>query len=636
VNRNEPPLHAARELQAINHELSSLLHVEPAALSLGADAALLDELVICGILGGKDVGKSTLINALARTAVSVDGEEVGRGTAIPMVYVHEAMEKVARSRLGAIGRGIEAAVTIHRAEAVRNAVLVDLPDFDSEFSEHLQIVRSVAPLLDRVLWVQTPRKIGDRAWVAMCGEVIKDGGNVLVVLNKADELLADGAPWEPSGDGRFADAAASAERFWHAQHEWVARSLEAAGYPQPDQRRFLVSAAYPEPEAFVTRIGERWDDPGWSRYGNDRRAVEEVATLAGQEMERLRASVLRAVPEKQTRIIKASNREHEHRVNVARMEEHFDLERALERLAQACDPNYLQEVLDEAMGPDYGAAVTEGLRTHLRPDTALADELLERRVERWPLLRLVHWPFGWLSRALGRRIGPADRSAPGLVAEPFFVQGRSLGERIESTRSRILGDHAVIGGQFRLEGEVPPASALAQRASAAARRLPSKLEQAILEQVCEHDRRPSVLGRAVLWFLLLWFPFLQPIAEGCLQMYVDSGAWDLARGAYRIVSAFSAPHLLAGFAVVAVIFVAMVAGMYARGLRAIRQARRGEREAPVLFEALDELLVAEVVVPLTAPFHDRLERLTALRSRLGTVNLPAIAGATPDERSTAA
>ena len=79
----------ADELHAINTELADLLHNRPANLRLGTDNALADELVICGILGGKDVGKSTLINALAQTPVSVDTVEVGKGTARPMAYVHE-------------------------------------------------------------------------------------------------------------------------------------------------------------------------------------------------------------------------------------------------------------------------------------------------------------------------------------------------------------------------------------------------------------------------------------------------------------------------------------------------------------------------------------------------------------------
>jgi hypothetical protein len=77
------------------------------------------------------------------------------------------------------------------------------------------------------------------------------------------------------------------------------------------------------------------------------------------------------------------------------------------------------------MGPAYCAAVAAGLRTQLRRDTQLADELLDRRVEHWPLLQIVHWPLGWLSRAVGRRVSPRSQAATDVVADPFEVDGCS-------------------------------------------------------------------------------------------------------------------------------------------------------------------------------------------------------------------
>ena len=79
----------AIDLVAINRELAALLHTDAADLPLGAPDPFGDDLVVCGILGGKDVGKSTLINALAQTNVSDASQEIGEGTARPMVYVHE-------------------------------------------------------------------------------------------------------------------------------------------------------------------------------------------------------------------------------------------------------------------------------------------------------------------------------------------------------------------------------------------------------------------------------------------------------------------------------------------------------------------------------------------------------------------
>ncbi len=54
-------MNVASQLQAINRELAAMLRTEATDLALGAETALQDDLVLCGLLGGKDVGKSTLV-----------------------------------------------------------------------------------------------------------------------------------------------------------------------------------------------------------------------------------------------------------------------------------------------------------------------------------------------------------------------------------------------------------------------------------------------------------------------------------------------------------------------------------------------------------------------------------------------
>lgn len=611
---------ATQELQAINRELAALLRMNPAELTVGADTALGDELVVCGILGGKDVGKSTLINALARRKVSVDAAEVGRGTERPMVYVHAAVQATVAHRLNAIRRDVEIDVTPHDADPIRNVVLVDLPDFDSEFHEHLRVVETIAPLLDRVLWVQTPRKIADRIWVDMFHAVIKDPRNVHCVLNKVDELLADGEPLETGGNQRLDKNGKRAEAFWRNQCDWVAHAIEQAGCPASEEHRFLVAAAFPDPDRFVEHVGRCWDDSGWESYAADRDTVGEIAQLAARDLDRLRSGVLGPVSDDQAHAIKEANRLREHQSNVDRIKRHYELDRTIDLLAHACDADYHQQVLNEAMGPEYCASVAAALKTQMRTDTELADALLDRRVEHWPLLRIVHWPLGWLSRAVGRRVSPTSRRAPDVVGDPFDVEGRSLTDRVELLRSRVLADQAVVASQLKLDEEIPSASMLARRGSTAADRLVPQLENRLLEEAQERYHKPSILRKAALWLVLLWFPFLQPILEGGLEMYVETGAWQLAHGLYRIVSAFSATHLLAGFAVVLGVYVGVLAIMYARGLRTVRRAlieQNGSDDPTPLTDAIDELLVTEVIVPLVVPFQDRLDRLRVLQSRLG-------------------
>lgn len=612
-------------LQRINRALARLLYASPAPLALGAEAAERDELVTCGLLGGKDVGKSTLINALAGVPVSVDEEEVGRGTDHPRAYVHQDMRDVVEARLHAIDQHMPLAFTTHTVDGIRNLVLVDLPDFDSEFLDHLQVVRSVAPLLDRILWVLTPRKIGDRAWTDMLGEVIKDPSNVHCVLNKVDELLADSDPFR-SEDSSADENGRAADSFWRRQHEWVAQTIQPLGCPTSESHRFLVAAAFPTADRFIQRISVLWDDAQWTRYAEDRSAVEGVARLVQNEIARLRTCVLSPVSRDTGQAIKLANLDRERRVMAKRIRKHHDLDRKLERLAQAVDPDYLGDVLQESFDGPYvtsAAGVIDGRRAS---DQQLADELLERRIEPWPLLRIVYWPFGWFARLVGKRVGgdrisrfgkaPAEAFAREGKTSSAEVGGPSLLDRTATLRSRFLADHAVLCNDLHLADEVPEAATLADSTETAMRGLPARLDREFIEAIRRADRRPSLFGKLALWLILIWFPFLQPVAQGVLEILAEGGPFHLTRGLYHIVTALSAAHLLMGFAVVGIIYLGLLAAMYARSLRSVRRKRQaGVGEARTI-DAVEQTLCSEILMPISNPFRDRLVRLGKLHQQL--------------------
>lgn len=599
----------AEELGALNRELAALLHRPPAAVVLGAEVAERDELVACGVLGGKDVGKTTLINALAQTEVSSDEQEAGRGTDEPIAYVHEEMRDAFAHRLEDLRLPARLRIHPHRADAIRNLVLVDLPDFDSEFEPHLQVVQALAPLLERVLWVLTPRKIGDRAWVEMFNRVIQDRQNVHCVLNKADELLKEAVPFAGPPEQ-------AAQAFWREQHAWMAQAIEAAGWPESEDHRFLLAARFPQAEQFVARVGQLWDDPNWSRYGADKPAVTQVAQCAAAELQRLRDCVLGPVSAEQAGRIKEANRKRSRAVNLTRLREHYELKRTLDELREACAPAYQARVLEEAAGPGYCLAVAEALQRRLKPDSVLADELLERRVCAWPLLRLVHWPLGWLSRMVGRRFAVAP-AAPGIEeADSTTVEGRTLAGRIELARARLLADQADVAAQLKIEPDLPRADRLATATAAEMRRLGRDLDQHLIEAIRERDRKPSLIARLGLWFLLLWFPLLQPLAEGLLTIVAPDGTVDLMLGLAKLVSTLGASKLLLGLITPVGIYVAILAGMYVRAQRDVHRFRQVQNEESPLPDAVDQVLVEQIIVPLSTPFAQRLTRLRTLEQKL--------------------
>lgn len=608
--------HPDEPLQSVNAALATLLRMTPASLELGADVALRDELVVCGLLGGKEVGKSTLIDALAGTKVARSPKPVGEGTTRPLAYVHEDARETVTQRLREINRLMPVDLWPHRADALRNVVLVDLPDFDSQFAEHEQIVRSVARLLDRVVWVLTPRKIGDRDWVRMVHRVIKDTRNVYCVLNKLDELMTDGeGPAGGNGQG--------AEAFWVRQRQWMDASLRSAGCDEATQSRFLVSAGFPTADRFVSRVAQLWDDPAWQRYSSDRQAVTQVAGLAVADLERLRASVLAPLGTEQARGIKLANLRCERAEAVERIRRHYDLDRVRERLSAACDEAYYRAVLAQSLGEGAAAEIAEGLEAGVRRDAELADELLERRVEDWPLLRIVYWPFGWLSRSVGRRLTPRGAGArPEAGDGPRGLDVEAFAARVQELRARVMADHVLTVNRFEMEWEMPEGQVLARGAQRGIGALADQLETRLIESIRARDRRPSFLARLALWGVLLWFPLVQPVAEGVLQLLSAGGVIETVGGLYHVVAALGATRLLAGLGMVAVVYVVVLAAMYVRALRAVRAARSLQDVESPWIEAVDATLMSAVVEPLAAPFRTRHRELDALCERLRSLSEP--------------
>ncbi|HEY3246431.1 MAG TPA: GTPase domain-containing protein [Phycisphaerae bacterium] len=642
----------AEELQRINLDLAHLFHREPLPVSFGAQQALADSLVVCGLLGGKDVGKSTLINALAGQQISADVREVGPGTNRPVAYVHAEMVECVRQRFRPAAPTDLVEVAKHQLEGLRNIVLLDLPDFDSEFSEHAEIVGRVAPLLDRIVWVVTPRKIGDREWVRLFHEVIKDARNVHCVLNKVDELVGDDQSWFVTGARRRspvhagAGTAAAREdsvalrtarddgdtpvdratRIWSSLQSWVRETAVESGCGSSDERLFLIAAAYPEPEAFIERIGVIWADPDWRHYSADCQAVAHIAAHAHEELVRLRAALLRPISGAEAGAIKRGNQRRELCENAARIRAHYQLDTWLGLVERACDPEYLQSALAEALPEEYRQQVCRKLALSRKSDVELADGLLAERVERWPILRVVYWPLSWLVRRLGRGMARATdvRSVSG---DPFYIGGRSLADRVRLLLAQFRDDHARVVQHFNLESRLPAPEHLAARVTAACETLVEDLDRQTLRDLTAAYRKPSFLSRGLLWFVLLWFPLMQPVADGLLAIAASDGALSSIRGLHQLVAVLGAGPLLRGLVLVLAIYVACLAAMYARCIRDVRRARLGANQSPTaaadealaLLESLDEILTSSIAEPLCDCWRAEREQLRTHAARLVAV-----------------
>jgi hypothetical protein len=628
---NSPLATAGTELDRINMELAGLFGREPVALVGGANESLRDPLVVCGLLGGKDVGKSTLINTLARQEISIDREEAGAGTSHPLVYVHKDMVAAARARLGRIDGGLELQLFTHTADPVRNIVLVDLPDFDSDFMRHETVVKAVVPHLDRVVWVATPRKIADRAWVAFARDVVKAETNVYFVLNKCDELLADEADWTAPTDAPGIER--EAEQFCKRQRQWTQRCLAEARHEMAPGKLYLVAAKYAEPPVFLDRVGAIWDDPHWQRYGSDRPVVTSIGRLLAGEVQRLRQAVLGPLGEDEAAEVKERNLAEQIRRNAQRIREAYELDHWLGQLRQATSGEYRQAMLNDAFGPDYCRNVAASLLRTRRSDIDLADEVMDIRAGRWPVLRVAYWLSRWLIRRVGRTLTGPARSATGLsdlpAAELFRFRSRSLADRLESLCDRLRTEQSAVVRHLQLRERFPDTTELGAQIEEDLAELPLKDDQEAIERLTIRYR-PGLMKRTLIWFVLLWFPLVQPVAEGMLEMLAAGTAiTDWLHGLYRLVWALGAAQLLKGCLVVAGIYIASLAAIYSRCVQDVYSLRRGgitpsqkdqtRPEVEVLAEAIDRHLLEEVGTAAFRPFAEVAVRLGQLDERLGAL-----------------
>ena len=85
---------------------------------------------------------------------------------------------------------------------------------------------------------------------------------------------------------------------------------------------------------------------------------------------------------------------------------------------------------------------------------------------------------------------------------------------------------------------------MAERTRQAIETLPPRFENRLLDLAERRLRGPSFIGKAAVWFILLWFPLVQAVAEGTLQALQDPGSVDLLLGLYKVVAALSAVKLL--------------------------------------------------------------------------------------------
>lgn len=448
-----------------------------------------DGFYLVGLIGGKDVGKSALVNAIAGQNITPSSSH-GRGTEAAIAYVHTDHVLGVKALLEREAPGRYRIVT-HSISDLRNQALLDLPDIDSHYQDHLQLTQTLLRHMLYPVWVSSIEKYADRQAQQMLLRVATGNaaGNFLFVLNKADQVRNESALQELRDDyaGR------------------IARALKLTDPPLV----YCVSAT-----------------------GAQAFELPKLKAVLGRE--KSAADVQRS---------KASAQQTQNRSLLAWLNRQ-DLPRRAESLGR------LRQEVEETVAARVGTVLLDGAIPRLVDDPAtqlaMADEVLTDRVARWPMVNLVHAllsPLFLLIRsATSRNAGP-PLSADALVDASLRQPGEPLASILQSTFAQIRRAHPALAefyGQRKLWEQMPAELALGE--------LSSRLAETIRRQrQVARDRlsRGSWATAPLRWLLtigaILWFPFLQPILEAYFRGQ-DVSDWQNVVG--LIVAVLGVNYLL--------------------------------------------------------------------------------------------
>ena len=555
---------APAELRELVAETAELTGAE-VPLSMTADSPVLDlerlqttsadGWYLVGIIGGKDVGKSALVNALAGAAIT-ESTAWGEGTQQVIAYAHTtravAVEELLERQVPRRWR-----IVTHDIDALANQVLLDLPDIDSHYADHVAVTRHMLRHMLYPVWVQSVEKYADRQIQELLRQVAagNDPANFVFCLNKVDQVARG-----PSDDTAVSEL----------REDFARRIANALRLDQPP-RVYAVSAI----------------DPG------------------AHDLPDLRSTLSRHKPGEvvDRSIAQAGARQVD---TVTRWIEQQQLPDQLDRLRR------LYDQAAEAVSARIGTMVEEDLAASTEDDAAtrlrIIDDALARRVRAWPLMSILHallWPILVLIRS--------NVASSGAAADRASYRQR-LADALQATFAQLHQSQPMINRLYaqRKLWDAPAA----QREAA---RLAFAIEQAHRRRtrdLAEQAGRTHAIFAPIRWLLtigaLLWFPFGQPILELLLPTGVWPGLWDLAAMAVRVLSV----QILLESAVFILLwyFVLWLVIRWQTQRKVERRLRRG----PIASDALQTPhdVTIDWLDDLLQPIRRRIERIELLLERV--------------------
>jgi hypothetical protein len=481
---------------------------EDAPLLEGADGE--QAFYLIGLIGGKDVGKSALANAIVGHEITARTSH-GPGTETVTAYAHADQAEA----LGALlEREVPGRYSIveHNISSLARQVLLDLPDIDSHWGQHLAVTRKMLRHMLFPIWIQSVEKYADRQPQELLVKVAAGNapGNFVFCLNKVDQLerervgsaLADGfstAVANPRGGRKNASAEAdptSGAAILELAEDYAARVGRVLSLDEPP-RVWAISAIHPQ----------RYELPALRELLTREKTQEAVRDSRAKAALRQKSSVLAWLEEQ-------------------------DLEGRTARLAR------LQEQAEEFVDDRLGEPLLGTLLPRLTDDPlyrqAVVDQCMAKRVSHWPIVNVLHAIFSTIGAFFRRNSEPVARPLSGTSGEALVDQqvmsmgtvgggaassgGQSLGQLVQTTFALLQQSYPQVSELYR-ERKLWEFVA----ATGAAGELRDRLIATVDRQrgaACARMERggPWALLRGLLTIgALIWFPIVQPVFEAMIK-----------------------------------------------------------------------------------------------------------------------
>jgi hypothetical protein len=433
---------------------------------LRTDAVAGEGFYLVGLIGGKEVGKSALVNALAGQIVA-ESTSYGPGTESVLAYAHQSQAGAVTELLRREVPGKFRVIT-HDLPHLTRQVLLDLPDIDSHYADHIEITRRMLRHMLFPVWIQSIEKYADLQPQRLLAAVAagNDPANFIFALNKADQVIAQGG-----------DATAMELREDFARRIGRTLSIDPPAV-------HMISAIHPT----------RYDLPQLRELLARQKSTEIVRQsldLAGRQRTRSLLSWLDAQ----------------------------NLPARADRLRR------LQEEAEELTASRLGVPIIEGALPRLLDDPAhrlaLTDEVMSRRVARWPMVNVLHALLAPLTAFWRRNAGAsAAPAAEGLVQTYLDAGERPLNVRVQTTFALLNQSHPAVAALYRdrrLWDDLAASEVAADLRATLAAAL-ERQREASLQQLAGGGGIIGGFFRTLLTVgALLWFPIVQPILEASLQ-----------------------------------------------------------------------------------------------------------------------